>query len=234
MINELRDHLTDKRVVVEGVRRHMDTPEFRDRMLAATGKEDISKEQADGLVALLKANGPAILDQSVPNLAESVTEHFAFLQANTPAVMRHAHIKSLTKDPNAAQRAATYAQFRWLLIRPTAPVYLGDTVCLFETSGTRRFKPLDDGDDQVQRIFLPLAPDRILAGTPYKKSPRVDPAVLNKAIVRCSYEFFVSANQLPPTSALPASIGKRAGVLSEAELQKILREIKSEWSAASD
>jgi hypothetical protein len=126
-----------------------------------------------------------------------------------------------------------YAPFRWFLVIPTTPIYLGDTVCLFETSGTRRFKPLNDGDDSVQRIFLPLASDRILVGTPYRKSPKVDAVVLNKAIVRCSYEYFVSANQLPLTSALPASIGKRAGVLSEVEMQRILRAIKQDLPAAT-
>jgi hypothetical protein len=64
-----------------------------------------------------------------------------------------------------------------------------DTACLFETAGARRFKLLDDGDDRIQRIYLPLALDRILVGTPYKKSPKVDAVVLNKAIVRCSYDF---------------------------------------------
>jgi hypothetical protein len=227
----LRDHLADKRVVVGGVRRHMDTPEFRERLLATIGRGDITKEQADGLVELLKANAATILEQAVPNHAESVTDHFAFIRKNTPAIMRDAHIGSLAKDPNAAQRAATYAPFRWLLVRLTKPICLGDTACLFETTGTRRFKPLDDGDDRVQRIYLPSAPDRLLVGTPYKKNPKVDAVALNKAIVRCSYEFFVSANQLPLTSALPSSVGKHAGVLSEAELQRILREIKSEWPA---
>ena len=49
----------------------------------------------------------------------------------------------------------------------------------------------------------------------------MDSARLNRAAVRCSYEYFVSSVELSQKSSLPASIGKWSGILSEVELQGI-------------
>jgi len=71
----------------------------------------------------------------------------------------------------------------------------GDTACVFETRGKRRFKPLDDKGDDLLRVFLPLSADGVLVGTAAAACPELDVVSLNKAIVQCSDEFFVSAGR---------------------------------------
>ena len=129
----------------------------------------------------------------------------------------------------AELRSASYAKHNWFVLRPASPVLLGDTVCLFETTGERRFKPLDDEADSIHRIYLPLASDCLLIGTPFKSCPVVDVRLLNKAIARCSYEFFVSAQALPDQSPLVKKLGKWSGILGAEEVQSLMKELTRDF-----
>lgn len=132
----------------------------------------------------------------------------------------------LVEIPCPPVSALGSATSRWVHRTRTteSPLVLGDTVCVFETTGTRRFKPFDDADD-VCRVFLPISGDRALVGTPYRARPKLDPSRLNKAVVRCSYEFFVSSVKLRSDSSLPSSIGRWSGLLTEDDMRAIIDRI---------
>jgi hypothetical protein len=102
---------------------------------------------------------------------------------------------------------------------------LGDTVCVFEANVERRFRPVDDDDGETCRVFLPVSANRVLIGTPYRARPKLDPSRLNKAVARCSYEFFLSSVELGLDSSLPSSLGKWSGILPEDELNAIAEEV---------
>ena len=156
----------------------------------------------------------------MPNLAEYVETFWKFAQDKYPEVVRNAHITALAADPALSKRAELYRAFNWQILMAETPLILGDTVCLFEANGERRFKPLDDADETC-RIFLPVSANRVLAGTPHRARPKVDLSRLNRAVARCSYEFFVSSVELGLDSSLPSSIGKWSGILAEDELRAI-------------
>ena len=156
----------------------------------------------------------------MPNLTEYVETFWKFAREKYPEVVRNAHITALAADPALSKRAELYRAFNWHILMAEIPLILGDTVCVFEANGERRFKPLDDGDETC-RIFLPVSANRVLVGTPHRARPKVDLSRLNRAVARCSYEFFVSSVELGLDSSLPSSIGKWSGILAEDELRAI-------------
>ena len=66
-------------------------------------------------------------------------------------------------------------------------------------------------------------------GTPFKSYPVIDPRRLNKAISRCSYEFFVSSQALLEESSLIKGLGDWSGILSEHEVQSLIDELKRDF-----
>jgi len=151
------------------------------------------------------------------------------VKSSLPKAIRTGHIQALSKDPSAGKRAESYAKVNWFVVAVTAPLFLGDSACVFETGGSRRFKPVDEQGDDVRRIFLPVSSDRLLVGTPYSACPEPDLPLLNTAITRCSFEFFAGPVSLPTDSPLLASIGQWSGVLSDSELRSIVSDFKATW-----
>ena len=106
----------------------------------------------------------------------------------------------------------SFTTLHWFVFVTDRAMLLGDTVSVFENRGKRRFKPVHDHNDDIQRVLLPISSNRLLVGTPHSSHFGIDLQVVNKAVVRCSYEFFVSPVALPASSVLPASIGEWSGI----------------------
>ncbi len=167
-----------------------------------------------------------LLAHSLPEFSERLDVELNVSRSVVPAALRSGFIDSMSRNLDAQERVARYETLNWFLLRVATPVILGDAVCIFETRGDRRFKPLDVDGDDVQRIYLPLSAERVLVGTPYTSCPRVDPRVLNKAIARCSQDFFVSSIALPEGSSLIEGIGKWSGLLNRDQIQELVEEVK--------
>ena len=99
---------------------------------------------------------------------------------------------------------------------------LGDSVSVFETNSARRFKPYAPDAAEIVAIYLPLSASTVLAGTWHNAKPRVDFNLLNKASARCSLEFLISSQKLPPGSHLTKSMGAWAGLLRPNERDTLL------------
>ena len=97
----------------------------------------------------------------------------------------------------------------------------------------RRFKPLNDKNDDVKQIFLPVGSDRILVGT-RGDCPELDEDLLNKVFAQCSHEFFVCGAREPANSPFLGSIGECSDLLSDDEVRKIVDDVKLEWPKQMD
>jgi hypothetical protein len=162
-------------------------PQARQQLLDLLTSRGLSTEEAYAVQPLLQPLLPSALEAAVPNLAEYVDGFREFARGKFPEVVRNAHIKALATDPALSQRARLYSAFNWHLEITEVPLLLGDTVCVFETNGERRFKPVDDDASETCRVFFPVSANRVLIGTPYRARPKLDPSRLNKAVARCSY-----------------------------------------------
>ncbi|MCL4842571.1 MAG: DUF4238 domain-containing protein [Bryobacteraceae bacterium] len=137
---------------------------------------------------------------------------------------RTAHLNSLSEHILQNPRSERYSPFTWAILTSPGTTILGDSVCVFETKGKRRYKPLDSDDEEVLHILFPLSPSTILVGRRYTATPLVDVSKLNKAIASCSYEFFVSATPTAGLDAISQRIGAWAGLLSREEMERLVRD----------
>jgi hypothetical protein len=190
-------------------------------MLSARG---VAPDQMDEAILLLKPYLPKLMDL-LPELPDLVDRSMDVARAAMPNAIRAAHINALSRIPAEDKRAESYAKLNWFIVVVDTRLLLGDTVCVFETSGERWFKPVHEADDDLRKVLLPLSFDRLLLGSPVSVCPSLDVNVINKAIVRCSYEYFVSSEALPSHSALVRSIGRWSGITSESELRTISKNL---------
>lgn len=234
----IQDHLTQadvlRTIVQTGIGPDGDIRKGVAARLVASGMES---EQAEEAIRQLFTT-PGVLDEllrdCVPQTLTSMNELVNTYRSMLPQATRAAFIDSLSRNLEPEQRIEVYGKYNWFLIRATSPLLLGDSACVFETGGTRRFKTLNDPDDDVKRIFLPVSSDRLLVGTPTPYRPEIDLRNLNKAIARCSHEFFVSSKCLrAPDDCLAKMIGQWSGILGNSELNALMHELRKEWPKAN-
>jgi hypothetical protein len=187
--------------------------------------------QKDLLFQLIEINLPALIEGRSPELQKVLQDTVAEVKSIFPKAFREGHIKSLAKNPIAKPRADEYSNLKWFVCQAEHPIILGDTGCLFEVAGERRFKPIDDKGDKIINIFLPISSRKYLIGTTYSVVPQVDIKTLIQATARCSYEYFICSESCPEKAALAASIGTWAGIVSKKELEQLLTEIISDMES---
>ena len=214
------DHLVARVTHPASLRLIFRGPMVKEQLVIELTRQGLGEEQINALVPLIEPLLPAILEDSIPNVLQHVTSFRDLAQIKFPEAIQEAHINALAKNPDLRERSDRYRSFNWHLFVQETPLLLGDTICVFETEPHRTLRPVDDVD-AVRRVYLPVSKDRILVGTPYQASPRLEPRSLNKAIARCSYEYFVSGVELKQDSSLPKSIGWWSGILSPSELTTI-------------
>ena len=173
------------------------------------------------------------LDAMVLEGAKMMGAIFRDQLRSMPASMRTHFIAALSRSLDAGPRVEAYRRVNWYLVTVERPIILGDFVCLFETRGERRFKPIDDESDDCEHIFLPLAADRLLVGGRTDETPKIEVPALNDATARCSREFFVASGRLAePDLSLANLIGTDAGIVSEPELAAMVDAIKRDLAQA--
>jgi len=221
LLKQIHERLRDPRVIL----RLLAKPIYRERLIEELVARGASSEQATGAMELVGPHLPQLLEPAIPDMVSNVDSMMDFAKSKFPEAIPEAHIKALLKNPSAHGRSDTYAAFSWFVLRTESPLILGDSLCLFETSGDRRFKPLDDKGDDVLRVFLPISATLMLIGTPFRKRPKLDSLRINEAAAKCSAEFFISSTPRRLESSLVSSIGRRAGILSDEEVDKLINEI---------
>jgi hypothetical protein len=158
----------------------------------------------------------------VQQFAQGVISHFKTL---LPSAINEGHIKALAKTPIPEPRAEDYRALRWFIYKSERPLVLGDVGCLFETAGERRFKSLNEKDDEIRNIYLPIMSNRILIGTAFSSTREVDFRPIEEAIVKCSREFFVCSESSRDRANLLPLIGTAAEIATENDLDQMMNEV---------
>jgi hypothetical protein len=224
-MNELQGHLSRKETLVAAISKD---PEIRERLISECLSDGWDLKTAKRAVSKFAPHIPEFVETNMEAFRSMVNEQFALVRPVTPRATRDAHLAALAKDPGANRRADVYAALHWFVVRTEKPLWLADSVCIFETRGHRRFKPMNDGDDELVRVYLPFSKAQVLVGSGHGGCPSIDVGVLNKAAVRCSYEFFVSSFH-PGSEQIPTAIGAWSGIFSPRELERFIQQTKREW-----
>jgi hypothetical protein len=176
----------------------------------------------DMLIMLVTQLAPLLLDENQPEfrmMVDSLVEPFKTM---IPQALKQEHIKLLAKHPIPEPRVEDYKSLRWFVYTPTNSVILGDVGVLIETGSTKRFKSLNEKDDEIRNIFLPISSTQIIVGTPLSR-PHIN-FDINDVIAKCSREFFISSNRSSEMDLLHSKIGEKSEVISKEELEQIVRE----------
>lgn len=165
-----------------------------------------------------------IMEMLGDNYQKVIDETRAQYDDMTPEAFRAGFIDSLSRNLPMPERTKAYSELCWHVRQSPSPIILGDSVCVFETNTERRFRPIDVETDQLLRVYLPLSSQAVLVGTRPRLQPNVDVRLLNKAVARCSNEFFLSSCELPKDSHLVKGLGLWAGLLGDREFGDLLKE----------
>jgi hypothetical protein len=110
------------------------------------------------LLELMQQYAPALMDNQKPELQSMMQGLVDEVKAILPKAVREGHIKSLVKNPVPKPRADEYSELKWFVCETAQTLILGDTGCLFDVVGKRRYKSIDDKGDDITNIFLQWHP----------------------------------------------------------------------------
>ncbi len=131
------------------------------------------------------------------------------------------HIKSLLKGISPEARVECYRRLLWWVLVSESALILGDSGCLFEVQGGRRFKFIDQKDDELRNVFLPISKDRVVIGTSSCDVPHPNFNEINLATARCSKEYFVASELSPQLDGFGGLLAQDAELMTKEELDHI-------------
>jgi hypothetical protein len=167
----------------------------------------------------------AFLDSQKAEIQRLIKYFLEKSREDLPKWIRTAHIKGLSKGLIPEPRVEEYRQLRWFVYESNESIILGDIGCLFEVSGTRKYKSLTLNDDEIINVFLPISYKQILIGTSLSGIAFPDFKLINEAIAKCSRNFFICSEQSPDKVSLIPLLGKEAELITKEEIEEITKEI---------
>lgn len=170
-------------------------------LIAMLGMDDATFQQ--WALAMVRANFDNYHRETQGPMDEAVET----MLAAVPGVAADAQRKSLGETLVPAQRVQRMAAFHWRVVHPAQPVILPDCVAM-ATDAEDLAYPLMLADlDTLKAVFLPLAADRLLIGSPAAAVPIL--SELNAAFADCSWDFFVARDRTPSLEALRDTLRSR-------------------------
>lgn len=183
----------------------------------------IQQHQKDIIMSLLPSMASILLDQQKSEFRSLIKTALEQTKEALPTMLKEAHITTLSQELIPEPRIGNYRSLKWFVLHSEVPLVLGDVGCLFEVSGNR-YKSLDS-KDKLENIFLPIASDRILAGTPSKSAPKIDFQSFKEIYVKQSREYFVCSEPSTEMVSLASSIGEASEIISKVELEQIIKKV---------
>jgi len=145
-----------------------------------------------------------------------------------PAIVKEGHIQAMAKSLVAEPRAEKYQQLNWFVCKSEEPLILGDVGCLFDIVGENKLRSLGGTNENIRIAYLPIASDCLIVGTTTDTVAELDFSVINGYFASYSRDFFVCRELFEHTRELLQVLGTNAQILSQFELELMIREVISE------
>lgn len=168
---------------------------------------------------LLRENFSAFYEEHGPLVAATLGS----LLREIPERVRDAHNRAL-QDTGANQREADMARMTWRL-QSAQDTILPDCVALVEEAAGEFAPLLLAQSDDVTRVILPIAHDRLLIGERFPGSV-LDLDVFRAACASSSESFFIARTTLDATG-LADQIGQRSGELIRKQVGEAVADFRS-------
>ncbi len=179
-----------------------------------------------------RALGTLYAKQMLPRFIEQnmnvIQGHFRALIKEAyrtfPGMIKASHNMAISGDPLPERRAEKYNSLEWSVCPSLDFVILGDSACVFEIAqgSERRFKFIDDIDDDIYRLYLPISSSSVILGT--RKGRRVKPDMrsANRASAELSREFIVTSHESKKAEQLCDVIGTKSNIFTQDELEDLV------------
>jgi hypothetical protein len=230
--------------VVDHLDEHFDAPSSVFR-LALMYPDLMEEEITKGLDSLnldmeQRAEAERCLRQMLPGLLQQLSENpdpafkvflteiFQEFRKVVPGVVRKSQVETLMKSASPTPRVETYRQLTWSVIDTTEALILGDIAVLFEVDGPRRHKFIDDKDDHLRRIYVPISSNKLLVGCADSECPTVEPSTLNRAMAQKSHAFFVAGAHSKELIELQPEIGRQNFLMTSDGVRGSVNEVIAE------
>ena len=233
LMNRFTEHLGDpnrlRSWILEYYRRHPEVMEkaiddYLEKIHLPRHKKSVLKQR------LLKMNlRPEVavgrMDKQITRYSSILNALGPIFQKKLPTMGKEGHIKALAKGLVPQPRLEDYQKLNWFVCKSDELLILGDLGCLFEVAGKKRFISLNAKKDDLKNIYLPISSDSLVVGTPSSAMPEVNVKFLNEISAKISREFFICRESSAEMQELLPTIGTEAEILSDDEIEQLLKEI---------
>jgi hypothetical protein len=185
---------------------------------------NVSPQQRESFIPLFSYMIANHLDKHRVTFERLSKEHFLKVKQSLINELKNGHIRSLSQNLLPAQRIEKYNSLKWFACDSNTPLILGDVGCLFEIPGNR-YKSLDNREDEIKNIFLPISSNKILVGTSSNHKPKINFKHLRRFYAEHSREYFVCSKSSKEMQELSSSLGKKAKMLTEEEMEQIIESL---------
>ncbi|WP_306590624.1 DUF4238 domain-containing protein [Geothrix sp. 21YS21S-4] len=166
-----------------------------------------------------------------PALQAMILDAMSQTRKRIPVLVKKTHVELLRRELAPEARVANYRKLSWSVIDVPSPMILGDVGVLFETGGTRRYKPYDEKGDLLMGAYLPITSQRLLVGLLPDRPPTSSPEEIRAAYARACREFFVGSAQSEELKQLQPLLGTESEMMSLDEVDRAFKEWMLEASA---
>lgn len=188
-----------------------------DELFKETSLTDIEKAK---LLELLYRKLPEELEKQKTPIAFYLGQFIQEFKNLTPTILKEAHIKTLSLNTAPVLRVEQYTNLRWFTYKSSIPLILGDIGCLFEVDNIKRFKTLNENNDNIKNIFLPISSDTMIVGTSLDDLPDINIQDLNKHVVEFCRDFFICSNYSEDILNLSLLLGNKSELITKCEIEK--------------
>jgi hypothetical protein len=152
-------------------------------------------------------------------VAKKIAEGYS---SEIPAAAKRGHLRALRDGPAPKKRVEAYTGFKFRLVDfKDQSLILGDSAVFFRLSNGRHpFRPFTDSSMEIERVYLPLSPSRLLVGS-RKEGNELD-SDLPHAAAKCAIEFVVSHMESDFLKNVRTSIGEYAKFFDKADIDEII------------
>lgn len=133
------------------------------------------------------------------------------------------HIKSLTENQIPAARVQLLRTLTWSIVNPQQEMILGDVGAIAKgTDDTHFQQPLALDFDKLGTVCCPIGRKSVLVGRATGSDHPFSADEINQASAELSREFFIAAERNERLDDLQKTIGKRAEVMSQEDIRKLI------------
>lgn len=155
-------------------------------------------------------------------MAGTLNDTFSGMIEKVPDVAANAQRRSLTETLTPPKRVDRLSEFRWQTVESEEPLVLPDCVALGADTESG-ILPLMLADlDKTETIFMPIASDRLLAGS-LNGTVEIQTEV-NRLFAACSWDFFVARDRTNELDAYRALLRTTSQEFMSATVSEVIEE----------